>query len=301
MSAEKGIGGSRFKSWVQAFAFLIAAFFPPTGSAGAGRSLPEVILSSHRVSQGDILYLRVRAGQVEIPRVSWMGRETSLVDLGHGEWCGFLGVDLKMAPKIYPLKVWTTPSGGERIVDISVESKDFGERHITLPREKVELDGPTLERVRREAAEMNRVLESPPARPLWKGPFSAPLEGEITGLFGRMSFINGEARSPHSGVDLKANLGLPVKVMNSGMVVLTADHFFSGLSVVIDHGGGIHSMYFHLDKVLVKAQQQVRKGEIIGHVGSTGRSTGPHLHLGVRINGARVDPLRLISLSKETE
>ena len=89
--------------------------------------------------------------------------------------------------------------------------------------------------------------------------------------------------------------------MNHGRVVLVADHFFTGLSVVVDHGGGIQSMYFHLEKILVKEGQPVKKGEVIGRVGSTGRSTGPHLHLGVRVNGARVDPLRLIELSRGME
>jgi murein DD-endopeptidase MepM/ murein hydrolase activator NlpD len=87
--------------------------------------------------------------------------------------------------------------------------------------------------------------------------------------------------------------------MNSGKVVLTGDHFFTGLTVVIDHGGGIQSMYFHLDKILVQEDQKVGKGEVIGLVGSTGRATGPHLHLGVRVNGARVDPLELMTISEQ--
>ncbi len=301
MAAEEGIGGSGYSSWVPALAFLIAALLSLPGSAGAQAALPQIILSSEHVSQGGILYLRVRVGQGETPRVSWMDREIPLAARVNGEWCGFLGVDLKSVPRVYPLIVMTTPSGLKRSVDVRVEGKDYGERRITLPPGMVDLDGPTLERVKREADELKTILEAPPAAPLWNGPFRAPVEGEITGLFGLRNFINGQPRSPHSGVDLKANLGMPVKAMNDGRVVFIADQFFSGLSVVIDHGGAIHSMYFHLDKILVKEQQQVRRGELIGHVGSTGRSTGPHLHLGIRINGARVDPFRLIGLSKELE
>lgn len=301
MPAATGIGGSWLGSLIQAVAFLMAGFFSPPGSMAAPMNLPEIILSSHRAVQGDVLFIRVRAGQGEMPQISWMDRKIPLVALGSGEWCGFLGVDLKSAPKAYSLKVSMTPSGREKSVDVMVETKDYGERRITLPREMVELDEATLERVRREAAVMKAALEAPPAAPHWDGPFGDPLEGEITGPFGRRSYINGQARSPHSGIDLKANLGAPVKAMNHGRVVLTADQFFSGLSVVIDHGGSIYSMYFHLDKILVQEMQQVRKGDHIGHVGSTGRSTGPHLHLGVRVNGARVDPLRLITLSKGLE
>jgi murein DD-endopeptidase MepM/ murein hydrolase activator NlpD len=89
--------------------------------------------------------------------------------------------------------------------------------------------------------------------------------------------------------------------MNHGRVVLTGDHFFSGLTVVIDHGGGIQSMYFHLDRIAVQKGEKVEKGHIIGLVGSTGRATGPHLHWGIRINGDRIDPLRLVALSQQGE
>jgi murein DD-endopeptidase MepM/ murein hydrolase activator NlpD len=287
------------RSWITALAFFAGSLFPMAGYAGG--SLPEVILSSHRAARGDILFLRVRSRPGEAVKVLWMEREIPLAARGEGEWCGFLGIDLGTAPKGYPLKVQTNPSGKGKSVEIRVEGKDYGERRITVPKEMVELDPPTLERVKKEAAEMKAVLDAPPADPLWDGPFGAPLKGELTGSFGRRNFINGQARSPHSGVDLKADLGMPVRAMNKGRVVLTCNQFFSGLSVVIDHGGGIHSMYFHLEKILVKNRQQVGRGDIIGHAGSTGRSTGPHLHLGVRVNGARVDPLRLIALSKELE
>jgi hypothetical protein len=280
---------------------FIAALCSWAGVGTARSAVPEVILSSQRVSQGDVFLLRVRAGEGETLKVSWMEREIPMVARGKGEWCAFLGVDLKSVPQVHPLKILTTPSGREKSVGITVESKDYGERRITLPREMVELDGPTLERVKRESAEMKAVLNGPPAAPLWRSRFLIPVEGEVSGRFGLRNYINGEPRSPHSGVDLKAHLGVPVRAMNHGRVVLTCDHFFSGRSVVIDHGGGIHTMYFHLEKILVEEQQRVGKGDIIGHVGSTGRSTGPHLHLGVRVNGARVDPLRLVNLSVELE
>jgi murein DD-endopeptidase MepM/ murein hydrolase activator NlpD len=102
-------------------------------------------------------------------------------------------------------------------------------------------------------------------------------------------------------VDLKAGRGTPVQAMNHGKVTLVADQFFTGLSVVIDHGGGVQSMYFHLDRVLVNQDDRVGKGQVIGLVGSTGRASGPHLHLGVRVNSARVDPLQLTIVSESME
>ena len=93
--------------------------------------------------------------------------------------------------------------------------------------------------------------------------------------------------------------GTPIKAINNGKVALTTEHFFSGQSVVIDHGGGIQSMYFHLEKILVHPGEMVTKGHPIGLVGSSGRATGPHLHWGIRVNGNRINPLRLIELSHQ--
>ena len=102
---------------------------------------------------------------------------------------------------------------------------------------------------------------------------------------------NGQPRSPHSGEDISAPAGTDVLATNNGIVRLTADHFFSGKGVFIDHGLGLHSMYFHLSEVLVEEGQPVRRGQLIGRVGSTGRATGPHLHWSLRWRDARLDPM----------
>jgi murein DD-endopeptidase MepM/ murein hydrolase activator NlpD len=161
----------------------------------------------------------------------------------------------------------------------------------------VDLDPETLKRVRKESEVMKGLWWAPPTLPLWRGDFYRPVPGEVVGPFGRKSVINKQPRSPHSGVDLRGEKGTPIKSINNGRVILTAEHFFTGFSIVIDHGGGIQSMYFHLDEIKVRKGQTVKRGDVIGLVGASGRSTGPHLHWGVRINGARVDPVRLTALS----
>lgn len=286
--------------------FTIALLLTTVVDAGAGdgkdAAYPQVTLSSKAANLGDLILLRVKVRDGERPKTLWMEREVHMVPRGkQKEWYGFLGVDLKSAPKAYPLIVQALPSGAERRVQVQVKSKDYGERRLTLPREMVDLDAPTLERVKREAEVLRGVLEAAPSTPHWRGPFLRPCDGEVVGTFGRRSVINEQPRSPHSGVDLRGETGTPVKAVNHGRVTLTCDHFFSGLSVVIDHGGGIHSLYFHLDRIRVQEQDRVKRGEVIGTVGSTGRSTGPHLHFGVRVNGARVNPLRLVELSQGLE
>ncbi len=122
-------------------------------------------------------------------------------------------------------------------------------------------------------------------------PLSSPLQTlPAGGRFGSRRVINGQPRSPHSGADYAANRGTPILAVADGTVKLAEEHFFSGNSVFIDHGDGLVSMYFHLNELFVAPGQSVTRGAVIGTVGSTGRSTGPHLHLGLRWHGARVDP-----------
>ena len=108
--------------------------------------------------------------------------------------------------------------------------------------------------------------------------------------------MNGQPRNPHNGEDISAPHGADVVATNDGVVRLTVDHFFSGKGLFLDHGLGLYSMYFHLSEVLVKEGDLVKAGESVGKVGATGRATGPHLHWGVKLNGARVNPYALLDL-----
>ena len=272
----------------------------PRVSKVLSASLPDVSLSSSDIPQGDVVLIRVKGEKGAPPRVTWLNKEVYLIsNPDNTDWYGFLAADLKAKPGRYPLTVESRPSSPKKEIGIRITEKQFGVRRLTLPKKMVDLDAETLKRVREESGEMKKLWAPPFLEAIWEGPFVRPVPGEVVGAFGRSSIINNQARSPHSGVDLRAERGTPVKAMNRGKVVLTGDHFFTGLTVVIDHGGGIQSMYFHLDKILVHDNQQVGKGEVIGLVGSTGRVTGPHLHLGVRINGSRVDPLELLAVSEQ--
>lgn len=265
-----------------------------------GASPTDVYLSSSTISQGDLGLIRVSVENGETPQVTWMNKKIGLVpNQNKTGWYGFLSVDLKASPGTYHALIATGPSGRKQDLEIRITEKKYGVRRLTLPKKMVDLDAETLKRVREESSKMKKLWKAPYITPLWEGPFIRPVPGEVVGPFGRSSVINEQPRSPHSGVDLRAKRGAPTKVMNHGIVVLTGDHFFTGLTVVIDHGGGIQSMYFHLDEILIEDGQKVTKGEVIGRVGSTGRATGPHLHLGVRVNGARIDPLALTKISEQ--
>ena len=272
------------------------------GGTGAALARPEIWLSSEAIDQGDVGLLRIRSSEAESWQVAWLGRELFMAPYkSEKTWFGFFGADLKLKPGSYPLVVQTSSKGFKKEIQVAVRSKDYGVRVLTLPREMVDLDPVTLERVQREAAVMGEVLSAPPAPPLWNGAFVKPVSGEVVGPFGQASMINGQPRSPHSGVDLKGERGTPVAAINDGRVALTGEHFFNGLFVVLDHGGAIQSLYFHLDQILVQQGEHVSKGRSVGLMGATGRATGPHLHFGVRINGARIDPLRFMKLNESME
>ena len=127
-------------------------------------------------------------------------------------------------------------------------------------------------------------------------PISLPVQGIVTSEFGFRRFFNGQPRSPHSGVDIAAAQGTPVKSPARGFVVVVGNFFFNGNTVLVDHGGGFISMLCHLSYVNVIQQQRIEKDSIIGTVGATGRATGPHLHWSVSLQGIRVDPLVFIDV-----
>lgn len=216
-----------------------------------------------------------------------------------GAYEGLIGIDVNTSPATYEIKVFVT-DGDNRvyssILSLRVEKVDFGIQALSLPPSMVDLDAKTLERVNQEERKLEALFQTSLNERLWKSVFIRPVEGEISTGFGLNRIINGQRRSQHSGVDLRAEEGTPVFASNHGVVVLVDELFFSGKTVILDHGWGLYSMYFHLSEALVKEGNLVRAGAILGRVGSTGRSTGPHLHWGIRIGRARVDPLSLLKI-----
>lgn len=214
---------------------------------------------------------------------------------------GLLGIDLNTRPATYGVKVVAIDGSGRVYASallVKVEKVAFRTQKLSLPSSMVDLDLETLERVNKEERRLRALFQVFREERLWSGPFLRPVPGELTTAFGMRRIINGQRRSPHAGVDLRAEEETPVLACNSGAVVLVDQLFFSGKSVILDHGWGIYSMYFHLSAALATEGDRVRTGDLLGRVGSTGRSTRPHLHWGIRINGARVDPLSLLRLTE---
>ncbi|MXW07787.1 MAG: M23 family metallopeptidase, partial [Gammaproteobacteria bacterium] len=163
--------------------------------------------------------------------------------------------------------------------NITIKNQDY----VTPPEE-------TIKRRQEEAAMMRKAYarRSPATDDIL--PIVIPVEGQITGVFGTKRFFNGEQRNYHTGVDYAAPTGTPISAPAPGTVVVTHDMYFNGKTVVIDHGAGFISVMCHLDKIEVEKDSELKRGDVIGTVGSTGRSTGPHLHWTISLQGTKIDP-----------
>ena len=233
--------------------------------------------------------------------VRWTAPGTIRCSMQGRSWTALRGacyypLDLELAPGT---QIPISRGGGGPVVygRITVEKADFGTEDITLPDiPQANPSAADLKRVARDRARLATIFnrkEGPPKFTLPLSPPARPLPPEKS--FGVKRLFNGKPDSqPHTGVDYATPIGSPVLAVADGSVAIEQEMFFEGNAVFIDHGNGLISMYFHLADINVKAGQEVKAGQILGRVGSTGRATGPHLFFGIRWHNARVDPRFLL-------
>jgi murein DD-endopeptidase MepM/ murein hydrolase activator NlpD len=212
-----------------------------------------------------------------------------------------MGVDLSLEPKTHHLSISATLANGERVgcsFPIDVQKGQFAVEKLTVEPAFVELSKKDLERSRRESRRLRAIFNSVTPERLWQGEFRLPLNDvEGSGNFGKRRIFNEQPRSPHSGEDFSAAAGTPIHTVQAGRVALADNLFFSGNAVVVDHGLGLYSFYAHMMTMAVEEGEFVKEGAVLGRVGATGRVTGPHLHLTVRLNRARVNPRDLLAIN----
>jgi murein DD-endopeptidase MepM/ murein hydrolase activator NlpD len=215
-------------------------------------------------------------------------------------WFALLGVDLDVAPGSYEVDAVFRYSDNRtvrRTLALTVTPKEYRTTRLTVEPKYVELSPENQERAARERKRINAAYATTAVEPYWRDDFIVPIPGVSGGRnFGHRRVFNDQPRAPHSGADLTAAEGTEIRATNRGRVVLTGDFFFNGNAVFVDHGMGVLSMYLHLSEILVEEGQLIERGESLGLAGATGRVTGPHLHWGVRVTGARVDPFTLPGL-----
>jgi hypothetical protein len=289
-----------------ALALLLCA--AGTVSAGATDRLTvrtsfggEVEFITRSFQPGEIVLVRLsRATGTKRAVVRFLGQNFVLGPHEGGlEPFAFIGIDLAVNPEDHVFEVSILGEDGRvenQRQEFRVASRSFPVRKLWVKDEYVIPPPEVEERIRWEAELLETIYGLMTPRWLGKGNFVLPHEGRMAPNFGERRVYNNVPRATHSGVDITAPLGEPVGAANSGRVVLARNLYFSGQTVVLDHGLGLFTYYCHFSKLTVKRGDQVAKGDVVGLVGSTGRSTGPHLHWGARIRRSRVDPMALLNL-----
>lgn len=270
---------------------LVGLWLGITASAWGG----ELRLEPEVIAPGEVALARWIASG---PTAGELRFNDKLIPLEPGEEGGWalLGLDLGAAPGDYPLRL-RLPGGTEQQVGtLKVTAKKRPEERLTLPKAYVSPQDPAiLQRIEREGKLLRQIFSVRSQGPLPTA-FVLPVGDPMGSPFGLRRILNGQPRSPHAGVDFRSPRGTIVGASAAGRVVFTGDLYYTGLTVLVDHGDGLYSLYCHLESLDCAPNQPVALGTPLGRVGSTGRSTGPHLHWGVKLRGDRVDPLTLTAL-----
>ncbi len=251
--------------------------------------------AARSIQPGELVVLTVttRAAADDV-RARGFGRDLSVLRTGPSEWRVLVGIDLETKPGRYDVSI--TAGATSKVTHLlTVLPKKFTTRTLRVDASFVNPSEESVVRIKEDAERLNRVWASA-APAMWSGPFVRPVPNPANSAFGTRSIYNGEPRSPHGGADFSSPAGTPVKAPNAGRIALAADLYFTGNTVVIDHGGGLFSLFAHLRSMAVAESDAITTGTVIGEVGATGRVTGAHLHWAVRANGARVDPLSLLAV-----
>lgn len=223
-----------------------------------------------------------------VPSVSqWNGRHVAIAMLGTDV------LTIKSGRQTLLVRAWT---GGKETVwqrSVIIVAQTFPRQELTLPSKMVAPPATELERIKEERTRTQKAKNTWSDQRLWQLPFHKPVEGKTTSLYGLQRVLNGKPKNPHRGLDFRAPTGTAVEAVAEGRVILAESHYYAGNSLYIDHGNGVISLYFHLSRFNVFQGDFVKKGQVIGRSGRTGRATGPHLHLSISVQGQLIDPAPL--------
>jgi murein DD-endopeptidase MepM/ murein hydrolase activator NlpD len=307
MRSEEGTAVGKRRKWPAFLCLAAGAVLLPAGArakdAGACTRGTSLRLSAPESSQGSLLLIEVKStrplaevqGNWDARSIPFWGEVASNMQRR-----GLVGVDLEKPPGEYELKVTGQTASGEKMscsARVRVRKGRFATEKLQVGKQFVEPSPEQIKRADDERQKLRDIFDRVTPERLWDGKFRIPLDGVTTGSnFGRRRILNGNPGSPHGGADLPGTTGTPVHATQRGRVVLAEELFFAGNTVVVDHGLGIYTLYGHLSEIDAKVGDALEAGAVLGKVGATGRVTGPHLHWGLTVVRARVNPLQLVSL-----
>lgn len=279
------------KIFIVSLIFIISFIIPFYTVNSISRE--NIILNNSKIKQGDLLLIKTTDSK-NISQVIFNNKNYEFIN------------HLDNSFAIVPISYWTEPGNYSlRIINdssieitVTVKSKDFKNSYLEVDENQKELVQPekqeTKDRKKQDQELINNARSYSSRFFEFDDQFIWPLDGIITTEFGATRYVNNKLQSRHSGIDIAADRGTPIKTANTGTVRLAENLLVTGNTIIIDHGHNIFSSYSHLSEINVQKDQKVKKGEIIGKVGSTGFSTGPHLHWTIKVNGVFINPEVLI-------
>ena len=288
--------------------FALHAQTRPTPSSPGSKSslnlqIKNVFWQPNELRPGSPAFFTVELNHVPV-RVSgtWINKNLTFFKSDNPKvWYALAGADVATQPGSYDLHVTAVLTNGKRLTSVKtveLTAANFQTGALEVPERFVEPNATEQKQIARDQALKQRAFERVTARPLWSGDFIKPVNGPAeTESFGEERILNEEKTTRHLGTEFEVKEGTPILVSNSGTVVLAKELFYEGNCVIVDHGQRFFTIYMHLSKIDVKVGARLRKGKQIGLSGASGRASGPHLHLGVRWNGAYLDPLQLLTLT----
>ena len=243
---------------------------------------------------GGLLQLSVEQADQPAPTVTFNDKK-ALVTRYNDKWITLVGIPLSTKPGEHRISV--QPVGKAKYtIAFDVSAKEYPASYITIKnKRKVNPNPVDMKRIKKERVRLNKDLRRWTPQERVDLDFALPAKGRMSGVFGSRRFFNKQPRRPHSGLDIAAPTGTAVKAPAKGTVIDTGDFFFNGNTVLVDHGQGLISGYFHLSAIEVKPGQQINKGDLLGRIGATGRVTGPHLHWNIYLNRTKVDPALFVN------
>jgi murein DD-endopeptidase MepM/ murein hydrolase activator NlpD len=256
-------------------------------------------LPQERRVPGGIAFVQLPGSDAQPPTVMFGDHQTAVIKRA-GHWVALVGIPLSTKPGRQVLQV--TSAAGAAQISFQVQDRKYRTQYIKLQNQRqVEPNPEDVQRIEQEQARSNAALSrftlaGEPAFAL-----SVPVSGVPSDSYGSRRVFNGQPRNPHSGMDIAATTGTVIHAPAAGTVVEAGDFFFNGNTLYIDHGYGLITMYCHLSKLGVQPGDRVTQGQVIGEVGATGRVTGPHLHWGVALNRAMVDPALFLPPPKKAQ
>ncbi len=258
-----------------------------------------ITLPQESAVPGGVVIIELAAdSRGETPRVHYNKKPVMVINQDR-RWLAVVGIPL--TAKIGTQQIEQQTVSGQTIThQFTIADKAYKTQRLTITnKRKVNPNAEDMKRIIKEKKLIASALDHWDDNPASHLTFIAPIEGPRSSSFGLRRIFNGQPRRPHSGMDIAAATGTPIIAPADGTVINVGDYFFNGNSVFIDHGQGLITMYIHLDSISVKEGDQLARGDVIGTVGETGRVTGPHLHWGVSLNDARVDPALFLEDEKQ--